>query len=185
MIDFENRTIETPRLILRLHRMEDALQVAEICNDQTVYKGTVGLPFPYTPEHAKKWIGQTEHLFETDVANEFAVTDKDTGVLYGCVGLHCHPEKQEGELYFWFGKSYRNKGYATEAVSALIRYAFEVKGYRRVYAGHFAYNPASGRVMQKCGMTYEQTMKKHILKLGNYEDLVIYQITTKKGGDHG
>lgn len=62
------------------------------------------------------------------------------------------------------------------AERAVIEFAFTEKKYHKVYARHFASNPASGRIMQKCGMTYEGTLKDQIHKINSYEDLVYYGI---------
>lgn len=59
---------------------------------------------------------------------------------------------------------------------AITDKTFTEKNYHRVYARHFASNPASGKIMQKCGMSYEGTLKDHIYKNDSYEDLVYYGI---------
>ena len=55
---------------------------------------------------------------------------------------------------------------------------FREKRYHRVYARHYASNPASGRVMQKLGMTREGVQNEQILKDGRYEDAAVRQKTT-------
>jgi [ribosomal protein S5]-alanine N-acetyltransferase len=55
-----------------------------------------------------------------------------------------------------------------------VGYAFEILDVHRIYARHFGRNPASGRVMQKLGMTQEGLMRKHFLKWGDYQDIVYY-----------
>ena len=67
-------------------------------------------------------------------------------------------------------------GYTTEATQAGIKYGFEVLGLQRIFAGHFTRNPASGRVMQKSGMTYEGCFRKHHKKWGDCEDIMYYGI---------
>jgi len=51
-----------------------------------------------------------------------------------------------------------------------------VLGLKRIFAGHFTRNPASGRVMQKAGMAYEGCFRKHHKKWGVFEDLAYYGI---------
>ena len=86
---------------------------------------------------------------------------------------------QKGKQGYWLGKDYWNKGYATEAVKAVIGYGFEKLRLNRIYAGHFTKNPASGRVMQKTGMTHEGLGREHILHWGVYEDMVECAILRK------
>ena len=50
---------------------------------------------------------------------------------------------------------------------------------RRVFAAHFARNPASGRVMQKAGMTYEGCPRQHVKKWGAFKDMMYYGIIRK------
>jgi RimJ/RimL family protein N-acetyltransferase len=69
-----------------------------------------------------------------------------------------------------------NRGYMTEALSLVLEYAFTVKGYLRVGADHFSVNPASGRVMQKCGMVYEGCLRECAYKDGRAYDLLQYGI---------
>ncbi|MEK4006743.1 GNAT family N-acetyltransferase [Paenibacillus sp. FSL H3-0333] len=87
-----------------------------------------------------------------------------------------HPSHHNGEIGYWIGEAHWGHGYGTEAARAVIEFAFTEKKYHKVYARHFASNPASGRIMQKCGMTYEGTLKDQIHKINSYEDLVYYGI---------
>lgn len=56
------------------------------------------------------------------------------------------------------------KGYGTEAAKAVIEFVFKEKNYHRVYARYLKSNPASGKIMEKCGMTYEGTLKIMFIK---------------------
>ena len=58
----------------------------------------------------------------------------------------------------------------------MIRYAFESLNLHRVYAQHFVDNPASGRVLQKIGMTYEGRRRQHTVKWGARIDSESYAI---------
>lgn len=175
------RTIETPRLLLRPFRREDACLVAELCNNYNVYKSTLSLPYPYTKECAEEWIKHQKENLNVDKSYEFAVTSIETGELYGCVSLSHSLTHRNGELGYWIGEPYWGNGYATEAAEAMIAFAFQEKEYHRVYARHFASNPASGRVMEKAGMMYEGVQKGHLYKLDTYEDVVLYGMTAETG----
>ncbi|WP_071592913.1 GNAT family N-acetyltransferase [Pleurocapsa sp. PCC 7319] len=60
--------------------------------------------------------------------------------------------------------------------SLRIAYGFESLKLHRIYASHLTRNPASGRVMQKVGMTYEGCLRQHTKHWGIYEDRAIYGI---------
>ena len=171
-----NNTIETQRLLFRRFRLSDAKTVAEICNSDEVYKGTLALPHPYTEECAASWIGRHDENFEKNYYYDYAITDKQTGELYGCMGMGLDLNSNMGELGYWVSTLHWNKGIATESAKAMIQFAFEVKKLHKVNARHFTYNPASGRVMAKAGMEKEGVQKKHVWKINRFEDIVLYGI---------
>jgi RimJ/RimL family protein N-acetyltransferase len=104
------------------------------------------------------------------------MTDEQTGALMGAIGLHVDMEHNRAELGYWLGHRYWRNGYTTEAAKAMLRYGFEELHLRRVFARHFGMNPASGRVMQKIGMTREGVMRQHFVKRGVPVDVVFYAI---------
>jgi len=58
----------------------------------------------------------------------------------------------------------------------LLAYGFQQLQLNRIFAEHFDSNPASGRVMQKIGMTYEGTLRQHMRKWEQFEDMKVYSI---------
>lgn len=66
------------------------------------------------------------------------------------------PPRTEAMLGYLFDPAYGGRGYATEAVTAMVAYAFERLGVRRITAGCFADNLASVRILEKAGMRREQ-----------------------------
>lgn len=66
------------------------------------------------------------------------------------------PARTEAQLGYIFDPAYGGLGYATEAVSAMVVYAFDRLGVRRITAGCFADNLASVRILEKVGMRREQ-----------------------------
>jgi RimJ/RimL family protein N-acetyltransferase len=64
----------------------------------------------------------------------------------------------------------------TEAGLAVVKYGFEELGLEKIYGRYFVSNPASGRVLQKIGMTYEGHLRKHVRKGGVSRDLMMYSI---------
>ncbi|GIJ34564.1 GNAT family N-acetyltransferase [Micromonospora sediminimaris] len=86
------------------------------------------------------------------------------GVVIGTVSLDVidgmgqpgMPARTEAELGYIFDPAYGGQGYATEAVTAMVAYAFDRLGVRRITAGCFADNLASVRILEKVGMRREQ-----------------------------
>lgn len=120
------------------------------------------------------------HNFNADKSYEFAVCDRQTGTVYGAIALTDHQRYENGEIAYWIGEEFWGKGYATEASKAILDFAFHVKKYHKVYARHFASNPASGQVIQKMGMKQEGVLIDHVKKENQYEDLIYYGIFKNK-----
>ncbi len=64
----------------------------------------------------------------------------------------------------------------TAALKAMVDYALDTLGLMRLYATHFAWNPASGRVMQKAGFTYEGILRNSVFKDNKMTDELLYAI---------
>lgn len=82
---------------------------------------------------------------------------KETGEAIGCIGFYPHGlsnieiGENDCEIGYWLGKPYWNRGLMTEALREMIDYCFNAKGYETLWSDFFIDNPASGRVMEKCG----------------------------------
>ena len=83
------------------------------------------------------------------------------------------------EVGYSRSKLYWNQNIATEALSCIIHYAFDSLKLNRVEAMHDVDNPSSGRVMQKCGMLFEGTLRQKVLNKGQYRDVNLYAILRK------
>lgn len=92
------RAIETDRLLLRLFKQTDAMDVSYHCNNYNIYKSTLTLPYPYPIECAVDWIANHEQNFDLDKMYDFAITDKADGRLYGAIGLSNHLSHHNGEI---------------------------------------------------------------------------------------
>ncbi|MBU5424942.1 GNAT family N-acetyltransferase [Tissierella pigra] len=174
--DKENKTITTERLVLRIFEKSDAETVTKLCNNYNIYKNTLYIPYPYSIDCALLWIQAHVDNFDADRLYEFAITDKEKGILYGAVALSNNQRFNNGEIAYWIGEEFWGNGYATEASKAILEFAFNVKGYHKVYARYFASNPASGRVIEKLGMVREGILIDHVMKDSRYEDLIYYGI---------
>ena len=173
--DAETRSITTQRLILRPFREEDVPAITLQLNDEQVSRSTHSLAYPFTEAAASRWIGGQRRP-EEGGSPVFAVTDRETGEMYGFICLVLEPRDHRGELGYAYGRKHWCKGIGSEACRAVIDYAFTVLGLHKVYARHFVSNPASGRVMQKSGMVYEGTQVSHDFKQDHYEDVASYGI---------
>src|SRR6185312_7116110 len=81
----------------------------------------------------------------------FLITLHDETSIGACGVVKSEPTPERG---YWMGVHYWGKGYATEALHAVIDYAFDDLGYAAVKAGERVTNPASRRVLEKCGFQW-------------------------------
>lgn len=162
--------------MLRPFALSDAADVQRLAGDWAVADTTLSIPHPYPDGAAESWIaGHAERLQRREIL-VLAVTLRTTGELAGCISLRLHDDHGRAEMGYWLGVPYWNRGYCSEAARALVAYGFEQMGLHRIFAHHLTRNPASGRVMQKAGMTYEGTQRQHIRKDERYEDVAAYGI---------
>lgn len=165
-------TLRTRRLVLRPFTMDDAPAVQQLAGAYEVALNTALIPHPYPDGAAEAWIARHQQDFDQKRIYHFALDD---GQLAGAMGLVMRDEGI-AEIGYWVGVPFWNRGYASEAGLAVLRYGFEDLGLHRVYAGHFVRNASSGRVMQKIGMRYEGTLRHHAFKWGEYVDVAYYGI---------
>lgn len=121
--------------------------------------------------------------FQRGPTFELAIVHKENGDVIGAICIGIHNQFHHGELSYWIGKEYKNKGYCTEAAKGIVNYAFKQLKLNRIFARHLGNNPASGKVMEKLGMKYEGTLRQHVLKNGEYDDLVYYGLLKDEWSD--
>ena len=141
--------LETERLVLRAPRFDDAATIAALANDRRIAENTLRVPHPYTLADAQAFLTAANTRGGKIV---FLITAWDGAVL-GCCGIG----KRDGEhpeIGYWLGVPFWGKGYATEAARALIDHAFGDLGYDVLLSGARVSNPASRRVLQKCGFEW-------------------------------
>ena len=143
--------IESRRLALHAPAFQDAPRLAALANDPDIARMTTSLPHPYTIEAAEAFIARVAGQ-DPRRASTFLIEHEDLGPV-GTIGLACGDEPWP-EIGYWIGRPYWGRGLATEAVEALLAWAARRQGRRVVVAGHFADNPASGRVLEKAGFLY-------------------------------
>jgi len=139
-------SMRTRRLLLRDLTPRDARRIAMLASDWDVARMTGRIPHPYSEQLAYEWI------------NDLAEGEFVQGIVHqnALIGICGYMPEGEGsaEIGYWIGKPWWGRGYATEAVGALIDYCFSVAGFERVTCGHFVDNPASARVIAKLGFRF-------------------------------
>ncbi|MGL5806343.1 MAG: GNAT family N-acetyltransferase [Xenococcaceae cyanobacterium] len=175
--------LQTKRLILRRLHLTDAAQVQKLAGAKEIAMNTLSIPHPYQDGVAEKWIELSQKGFERGHLFNLAIVEKQTDFLCGSIGLSIDKVHDRAELGYWIGVEFWGRGYCTEAAVAVINYGFEVLNLHRIHASYLTRNSASGRVMQKIGMTYEGCCQQHIKKWGQFQDLALYGILASQWRD--
>lgn len=166
--------LETPRLLLRHLRMEDAPRVQELASDRQIAATTLAIPHPYPENGAETFIRSLLEPVGPAREEVCAITLKGSGELIGLIGLHFVRDHDRAEMGYWIGVPFWHQGYCSEAASAMLEHGFLTLGLHRIYAHYFSINPASGRVMEKIGLRYEGTLPQHVKKWGQFVDTICY-----------
>ena len=169
-----NRNLETARLLLRPFALSDASDVQRLAGNRAIADTTLNVPHPYEDGMAEEWISTHQPGFEAGEQAVFAATLKAGGDLIGAVGLTIVSEFDRAEMGYWIGVPYWGHGYCTEAARRILEFGFCDLELNKIHASHLDRNPASGRVMQKIGMSHEGIARQHVKKSDKYEDLVLY-----------
>ena len=145
-----NRIIITERLILRPLTEADAPDVFEWVGDPVVNKF---MPYPLYQniDQVKQWIGQIK-----DEVDLFGFVLKNTEKVIGSGSVKFKSEENAYELGYNLNRAFWNRGFATEASKAVIKWAYENMGAREFVARHANANSASGKVIRKCGFVFER-----------------------------
>ena len=128
---------------------------------------------PDVLEDAQKWLN---HVADQDPLTSFAIST-DSGVIGG-IGFQLRQDiyRVTAELGYWVGENYWGRGIATRAVRSVTTWAFENFPLERIQARVFESNPASCRVLEKAGYTYEGRLRHSVLKINMVMDLIVYAI---------
>lgn len=108
---------------------------------------------------------------------QFALEDRQTGGFVGDCGLNILAEDNRlAEIGYSIAPPYWNRGHATQAVKALLHYAFTTFSLHRITASTDPRNTASCRVLEKAGFRREAYFRQSLWFKGNWADDVVYAI---------
>lgn len=137
----------TERLLLRPGWPEDAAALTAAIADEGIVRNLARAPWPYGEDDARAFLAG----WADAPLPRFVMVQRTAAQprLIGCIGMD-RMEDGETELGYWIARPFWGLGYATEAGRHMIDLACTL-GIRRLTAGHFTDNPASGSVLRKLG----------------------------------
>jgi ribosomal-protein-alanine N-acetyltransferase len=160
--------LQSGDIILRPLQNDDAHRLSMLANNIKIGRNLRdGFPFPYTLKDAKKFIKRFKNhptLFAIQYKGEYA----------GNISLLPQEDvyRNTAEIGYFIGEPYWNKGIMTVAVNLITEFGFKVFNFARIHTGVYSYNPASQRVLTKCGFIPEAVFRKNVFKDGQLHDEV-------------
>ena len=170
-------TLKTERLILRRFTLDDAdAMLRNWASDSEVTKYLTWSTHSDVSV-SKAVIGSWMKLYENLNHYNWAIVLKGINEPIGSIGA---VEQREDinmvHIGYCIGQNWWRSGYTSEALSELIRFFFEDVGLNRIESRHDPRNPNSGKVMLKCGLKYEGTMRRDDISNQGVCDSVRYAI---------
>jgi RimJ/RimL family protein N-acetyltransferase len=169
--------LETERLFLTELEAGDIPQIVEYAANKSISEYTLNLPHPYSEKDAVYWINLSNQGLKNRTNYIFAIRLKSSNEFIGGIGLTVEQKFFRAEIGYWIAEPFWNKGYATEATKSIIEFGFNRLELNKLTSSHLEKNPASGKVMVKCGMTKEGELKEHVCKNTVFHTLILYGLT--------
>lgn len=169
-------SLQTNRLTLNQPQIADIPVLIDLLGDPQIAATTASIPHPYYEKDAIHFLNRSYKSWEQGTAYIFAIRDQQQQYIGG-IGLHLQKASEKAEIGYWIGVPYWNKGYATEATQAILKFGFEELKLNKIFASHMLDNPASGKVLIHNQMIQEAILKDEFKKNGVFKTLVQYRLT--------
>ncbi|MDE7362271.1 MAG: GNAT family N-acetyltransferase [Oscillospiraceae bacterium] len=178
-------TLETERLILRRFTADDAEAAFKNWTSSDAVTKFLRWETYRDISAMRDYINfQLENYKKIDTY-DWAIVLKELGEPIGSMGAVAFNEKAKSvEIGYCIGEKWWRRGYTSEALAAVIKFFFEEVGVNRVYSEHDPRNPNSGKVMEKCGMKYEGTLRQADFNNSGICDTCIYGILAEEYNAH-
>lgn len=166
--------LTTDRLLLRPLTMRDAADMFAYSRDPEVARHVLW--------DAHKSMADTRGClryiisqYHSGAPSSWGIVLRETNRVVGTIGFMSYSDADSVvELGYSLARSCWNGGLMTEALAAVLRECFTVLRIHRVEAMHECDNPASGHVMEKCGMRHEGTLRGKVFNKGNFHDVELW-----------
>lgn len=168
--------LDTPRLILRPLTLRDAQDIFDYSRDPQVARHVLWDAHRSIAD-SRAYVRFILRQYREGQPSSYGIVLRETGRVIGTIGFMSYVEENSTvEVGYSIGRAYWGRGLTAEALRALLGLAFDSMRLHRVEAQHELDNPASGKVMVKCGMRYEGTLRGRVFNKGRFSDVALYAI---------
>ena len=178
---YASRVVElTVAVSVRLWDEGDADVLPSLANNRRIWRNlTNRFPHPYEHRDAVEWI-KTANQHPEDARHMAVVAD---GTVVGGVGFERLTDlsTRTAEIGYWIGEPYWGRGIATKALVAATEIALGGFDFVRLQAGVLSWNPASCRVLEKAGYSFEGRLRNQAYKDGEVCDHLMYARIRESG----
>lgn len=169
--------LETERLILRRFEITDADDMFENYASSDNVTKYMTWETHKDIDATKEYLQSLTKSYSDSKVFDWAIELKSENKVIGSIGAKKPDENlSKIEIGYCIGEKWWNHGIVTEALKEIIRFLFEEVDVNRIEAYHDIRNPASGRVMQKCGMKFEGVLRQAYLFKNGVADVYVYSI---------
>ena len=160
---FDRPVLHSQRFVLRGPTEHDIPAIIAIAGDWEIASRLARMPHPYKEAEARFFL-------DTIVPAELVwlIVERSSDLVLGCIGIAQDVDDASDtvELGYYIAREHWGRGIATEAGSVILAYGIGLVGRSRITSGHFADNPASGRVLEKLGFRKTGLSERPCLAIG-------------------
>ncbi len=166
--------LETARLRMRRLRMKDDRDLHAWTSDPEVARFVLWEAHRSLAD-TRAYLRYIKSLYRRGLPGSWGIELKETGRVIGTIGIMAwSPDNRSIEIGYSLGRPWWGRGFAAEALGSLMDLMFREGGINRIEAQCDVRNPASARVMEKCGMRREGILRERVFNKGEAVDVLLY-----------
>jgi len=170
--------LSTERLVMRQLKMEDANEIFFLRSDETVMR-YIDKPPATSIDEAHAFIERIDNVIKNREGIMWGISLKENPSIIGNIGIwNMQKEHFRCEIGYSLNPAYHQKGIMYEAITAALKYCFEVMGFHSVEANVNPENQASIKLLEKIGFVREAYFKENYYFNGRFLDSAIYSLLT-------
>lgn len=178
--------IETARLVMRPWTVDDVEDIWPTVSDPT-FPQFMSWEAHKTKDETREWLDRASRVVASNEEVSWAIEHE--GRVIGTIGLHEIVwqarafRMDRGALGYWLATAHQRKGFMTEAVQGIVRFAFDTMGLHKVVVTCFAENVASRRVIEKAAFRWVGRAEDDVWRDGKWHAHLLYELTAPEWPD--